>query len=703
MEISSLERALPMHEIWAEMLRPYEHGIAWISDQRGNNLASTPGLKKIPLTDFEQVWPKHKFQIDSGNLSSKNTFLDFYFGLNHELSGLFSCRKIKIENQTFFLLHKVNPQNELHLTNDQLIAEEFGIYSWQFHLESNHFFFAQEATKRFFNRTDSTIEYADFYGSLSVESLHRFSEAMESAINFGQGFRLELMLEQTSKIQWISFSCQPTHDNTNSVWLTGLIKDLQNDKKDEIQKHHLEQWLNVGLAKLEVKDADGEILANWGKNLQGPHIKIENGKRSSTIYDFRNRPKFLISAETGIPEITDYKPKPIDNSRPAPLQSSENELLNTLPQKETSEPVPDILPIDKLNKEEKCVALTQWLGQSLDVQVSAIGIFDGSRFEWKAWWKSPNRFALPIKRYAGEWLPELDWLVDVETDNQKFTDRYWWPQDMLPFQIAESFGDGWMLLAEPISTNETTVFAIKTNDPECIKEKTQHVLKSLDLLKDAPVLPKVATLDELHAELARKDMLIKEMNHRAKNNLALAASLVKMEAGFSDDINSNHILKQTQKRLETLASIHELMYLSPNESGSVDIKEYLKQLTDGLLSSFGNPDIRMELHVDSVKISMKVANTIGLLVNELISNAFKHAFSLGNPGILKIDFLEKGETYKLRVCDNGPGFKPDHKSTTSLGNILIDEFVKQLHGTMDIDTTLGTTYLISFKKSIIDA
>lgn len=703
MKISSLERTTPLQEIWAELLRPYEHGMAWIFDHRGKSLASTPCLKKIPEADFERVWPKHRFQIESGALSPKNTFLDFYFGLNHGLSGLFSCRKIQIENQVFFLLHKVNPQNELHLTNDQLIAEEFGIFSWQFHLESNRFFFSPEASKRFFNRLDSTIEYPDFYGSLSAESLHRFSEAMESAINFGKGFRLELMLEQTSKIQWISFSCQQTRDNSNSAWLTGLIRDLQSDKKDEIQKHNLDQWLNVGLARLEVKNADGEILADWGRNLKGPNIKIENGKRNSTIYDFRNRPKFLITAETGTPDTVTLKPEITEKVTRSNLQTDNSELLKVLPSQEKSEPAPDILPIDKLNKEEKCVALTQWLGQSLDVQVSALGIFDGSRFEWKAWWKSPNRFALPVKRYSGEWLPELDWLVDVETDNQKFADRYWWPQDMLPFQISESFGEGWMLLAEPISAKETSVFAIKTNDPEGIKEKTQHVLKSLDLLKDVPVIPKVATVDELQAELARKDMLIKEMNHRAKNNLALAASLVKMEAGFSDDIHSTSILKQTQKRLETLASIHELMYLSPNVSGTVDIKEYLKQLTDGLLSSFGNPDIKMELHVDSVKINMKVANTIGLLVNELISNAFKHAFSQGKQGVLKIDFLEKGESYKLRVSDNGPGFQPNQKAPSSLGNILIDEFVKQLHGTMEIDTTLGTTYLMSFKKSIIDA
>jgi len=666
-------------------------------------LALTPAAGKIPSADIEYVWPKHKTQLEGGIKGSKNTCLEFNFGLNHGLSGLFSCHKIQIDNQAFFLFHKVNPQVELQISNDQLIAEEYGIYFWHFHLESNRFFFSPEASKRFFGRLDSAIDYEDFYASLTAESLHRFSEAMESAINFGKGYRLELMIEQPTKVQWISFSCQKTVDISNSQWLTGLIKDLQTDKQNETKRHNIDQWLNVGLANLEVHNEEGEIIAQWGKNLTGPRIKIESGKRTSKILDFRNKPKFSIIAETGIEEIvTDITQPETIEKLPEQLDKSESKegIKSDIEQEEK---VHSVLPIDKLTKEEKCVALTQWLGQSLDVQISALGIFDGSRFEWKAWWKSPNRFALPVKRYSGEWLPELDWLVDVESDNQKFTDRYWWPQDMLPFQISESFGEGWMVLAEPISSKETTVFAIKTDDPEGIKEKTQHVLKSLGILRDSPIMPRIATVDELKAELARKDMLIKEMNHRAKNNLALAASLVKMQVGYTENAETSRILKQTQKRLETLASIHELMYVSPDATGTIDVKDYLTQLTNGLLSSFGNPHIKLELNVDHAKLDMKVVNTIGLLVNELISNTFKHAFTQDKQGVLKIDFLDKGTTFKLRVSDNGPGINASNQNKSSLGNVLIDEFVKQLHGSMEIDTSFGTTYLISLKKSILES
>lgn len=678
-------------------LNPFADKLAWICLPNGQFLSGTKACDKIHREDLDIGLTKHKAQTDKLANGAEQVYLDLRLGLNHPVNGLFSCRKIQLHNQAYFLLVKVNPQNDLRITRDQLIAEEFGIYAWHYHLESGRFFFSPEGSKKFFRRLDPQLEYADFYSALAPESLQKFSEAMEAAINFQTSFRLELMLDKVPHYQWISFSCHVTEDGSNSPWLTGLIRDLETDRTENQRKLQLEQWLRVGVANMEVKNQDGEILAQWGAALKSPHIVVEGSQRKATIFDFRNRPKFEITTDIG--ESTSVQ----SNIQPVQKEDSKIDPVAPKPLPKVAGEADATLPIDRLNKDEKCVALTQWLGQSLDVQVSALGIFDGSRFEWKAWWKSPNRFALPVKKYKGEWLPELDWLVEVESDNQKYTERHWWPQDLLPFQISESFGDGWMVLAEPISQKETTVFAIKTSDPEAIKEKTQHVLKSLDLLKDAPVLPSPDTIDNLKAEIAKKDMLIREMNHRAKNNLALAASLVKMEAGYSEDDQASKVLRQTQKRLETLASIHELMYMSPDTRGSVNMKEYLGQIAKGLVLSFGNPDLKLELHIDPVLLDMKTANTIGLLVNELISNSFKHAFRKDTPGILKVDFLDKEGFYKLRVSDNGPGISPDNQPKNSLGHLLIDEFVKQLQGTMEIISSPGTSYLISIKKSIIDA
>jgi len=210
------------------------------------------------------------------------------------------------------------------------------------------------------------------------------------------------------------------------------------------------------------------------------------------------------------------------------------------------------------------------------------------------------------------------------------------------------------------------------------------------------------SIEKLKTEIVRREMLLKELNHRAKNNLALAAGMIKMQASYSEDKNTRQFLKQTQKRLETLATLHELMYLSPGTDGSVEIQTYLSELVTGLQSSFGNPEISLEIKVDSASINMRFANTIGLLVNEIVSNSFKHAFLPGKLGLLKVDFLSKGDYFKLRISDNGPGFEPAaNTENTSLGNILIDEFVKQLNAEIEVNRNPGTTYLISIKKSNI--
>jgi two-component sensor histidine kinase len=97
----------------------------------------------------------------------------------------------------------------------------------------------------------------------------------------------------------------------------------------------------------------------------------------------------------------------------------------------------------------------------------------------------------------------------------------------------------------------------------------------------------------------------------------------------------------------------------------------------------------------------RFATTIGLLVNEIVSNAYKHAFHQRSEGCLRIDFVSKGEYIKLRISDDGPGQSKENNQKESLGHILIEEFAQQLGAEMEISRNSGTTYLISFKKSNI--
>jgi len=675
-----------LHNNLHELVSLFEPCSVWILNEEGKMVAATESAKKINPDFFLSKTSKHNIQTQFQDSKGIKTLFKSSMGLKDGITGLFSASKIDISGQKFSIIKPVNPATELQITPQSLIETEFGIYTWHFHLEANLFFFSEEASFKFLGKRIKNIDYQDFYTSLSIESLDRFSVAMENAINLGKAFELELLIENPAGNNWVKFICKSTLDSENGQWLTGLIKDYTKEKKEDREKHNLNLWMNSGLPPIEVKNTDGETIANWGKNQASRGTSFENGKRSSVIYDFRNKQKFTVVSDIQSPEP----------EKPNTTQDHKPEVK--IPESETFD-FENFVPDSLLSKNEQCIALTKYLGLSLDAKVSALGIFDGSHFEWKAWWKSPNKYATQVKRYGGEWLPELDWLVDVESENQKFPERYWWPQDMLPFEISKSFGDGWMLIAEPISKNETSVFAIQTNAPELIKKRTSVVLQSLDSLKVNGSPQKVENqLEKLQAELAHKDFLIKEMNHRAKNNLAIAASLVKMEAGFSNDPDALFSLKQTQKRLETLASIHELMYKTSNPNESVDIRTYLTQLIEGLVLSFGNQDIELQLQIDSLEIPMKQASTIGLLVNELVSNAFKYAFSATKKGILKVDFLQKGEMLKLRVSDNGPGIQINDKSKESLGKILIEEFVKQLQGNLEVDNSNGTTFFISFKK-----
>ena len=648
-------------------------------------VAGTESAKKIsPLFSLPKA-SKHNVQRPFQDFTGTKTVFKYSIGLKDEISGLFSASKIDISGRNYSIIKPVNPFTELQITPQSLVEAEFGIFAWHFHLESNVFFFSEDASLKFLGKKIKNIDYQDFYSVLSIESLVRFSQAMENAINIGSPFELELLIEQPVGNKWVKFICKSTFDNDNGHWLTGLIKDINKEKIEIQEKQNLNLWMNSGLNQMEVKNPEGITIASWGNNKFGREPGLENGKRISTIFDFRNRPKFTVVA---------------DHQWPGEEKLNTNTALtiNEIKPEFQVEDLPAFHPEANFSKDEKCIAVTKHLGLSLNVKTSALGIFDGSHFEWKAWWKSPNQYAMPVTKYGGEWVPELDWLVDVESENQKFPERYWWPQEMLPFTISKSFGEGWMLIAEPISKNETSFFAIQTNSPESIKMQTNLVLQCLDSLKIGTIFKKEDTeIEKLKGEIALKDILIKEINHRAKNNLALAASLVKMEAGFSQDSGALFTLKQTQKRLETLASLHELMYKNPLSNERVDIGVYLTQLIEGLVLSFGNKDIALELKIDSVKVPIKQASTIGLLVNELVSNAFKYALHLPKKGLLKVDFLQKGEMLKLRVCDNGPGIPKGQKFEDSLGKILIEEFVKQLQGHLEIDNSNGTTYLISFK------
>jgi two-component sensor histidine kinase len=562
-----------------------------------------------------------------------------------------------------------------------LMAKELGIFSWQYLPEENHLRLDKEAMD-ILGAFGSRLSMEDFMQVLSPESLGRFTSAVENALNFGSPFSLEVLAETSPEYRWLQITGRKTENPDSSISLEGFIRDISQEKQEKSRLEKLESWIHAGLGHFRVSDASGEILAQFGSLPAGKYFEEGPGKRTVELVDFRNQLKYRIEAETG----TTAGRISHTNSEAQEPEPTENELNKSL------------------SRDEQIIALTRTLGVKTDSQVSAMGIFDGSRFEWKAWWKNPSGTAVPAGKYGGEWLPDLSWLLEMETENQQEEARYWWPQDLLPFPIADDYGKGWMLLTDRLGSGETGLLALRSKSPDALLPKKDEVLHLLRYLQDMPgkSIPSTDSEEKLREEIKRKEILLKELNHRAKNNLALAAGLVKMQAGYADNRETSMLLKLTQKRLETLASIHELMYLNPLDTGEVEIQDYLHKLVFGLQNALGHPGIKLEMQIDPANIGARYATTIGLLVNELVANAFKYAFQEDKEGLLRIDFLNKEAYFKLRVSDDGPGFDSSKEKTgESLGRVLIEEFVRQLGADMELSHKPGTTYLISIKKSNI--
>lgn len=653
---------------------------AWITDTDGNIFkANERAVKNFNAPPFQEILSKHKTKIDSSFPNSLELELIWKTSLQEKSTFLLSGSKIQIQSVAYYLFIDLNPETTSPNHTVLLDASELGIFSWKYFPADGKFYLPDSAWKELMGIHTQSPGYEDFYSCFSAESLQKFSLQMENAINFGQSFSGEFMIDLPAGYSWIFLACKKEENAQGSWFLSGYLKDLGPEKIKEAEWAQMQQWLSAGLADFKIENAGGDVLRHWKGHSAGPNIFFEGNQRITHLVDFRNNLKYKIHASLGqvAPPIPVEKEKGQGERREA-IQESATGPQNLL----------------RGNRDQKFVTVNQWLGQSLDAKVSAMGVFNGRDFEWKAWWKSPVRYELPVDMPLEDWRPPLTWLSEVERDKE--SQSIWWPQDMLPFSIENQFGEGWMLLTDTISEKETTLFAIQSDDPASIREKTRHVLKGISLLKkEEAKAPPTNELDRLKQQLAEKELLIKELNHRAKNNLSIASGLLKLQTGYAEDPESVLVLKQTQKRLETLAGLHEHLYHTGNQQGLVDMQEFLTKIVQSLIDGFSNGTVELEMHLDQVMLDSKIANTIGLLVNELISNSFKYAFSQVPKGLLKVDFHQKGDTLKLRVSDNGPGLKGDKKEG-SLGELLISEFVAQLKGQMEIVSPPGTTYLITF-------
>lgn len=207
---------------------------------------------------------------------------------------------------------------------------------------------------------------------------------------------------------------------------------------------------------------------------------------------------------------------------------------------------------------------------------------------------------------------------------------------------------------------------------------------------------------EIKTSLAEKEILLKEIHHRVKNNLMIIYSLLNLQAGYLEDEKSREIFKESQSRARSMALIHERLYLS-TDLKLIDFGDYLQTLSAELLHTYATQKeiIELEMNVENIKMDINHAIPLGLISNELITNCFKHAFPNGRNGKVQIDLRKNGGLCEMIVRDNGVGFPEeiDFRNTNSLGLQMINSLTKQIDGSIDLDNNPGTEFKITFKDS----
>ena len=248
---------------------------------------------------------------------------------------------------------------------------------------------------------------------------------------------------------------------------------------------------------------------------------------------------------------------------------------------------------------------------------------------------------------------------------------------------------------------------IKLQETELSQQKTRFLiilLIAIFLFLFLGVLYRTYQLNKkknalLEKQNKEKEFLLKEIHHRVKNNLETVSSLLALQSAQLSDDNAVDAMQESQSRVQSMSMIHQKLYQGTNLS-TIEMKDYFNNLGDYVLDSFSKEEeVEIHYHMNELELDVDTAIPLGLIVNELLSNAMKYAFEGRDVG--RIDMLlhkTSSNELHLEVKDNGVGYKSNGESKgTGFGMQLVDLLCRQLQGQMKLEQHHGTSFIFDFK------
>lgn len=232
-----------------------------------------------------------------------------------------------------------------------------------------------------------------------------------------------------------------------------------------------------------------------------------------------------------------------------------------------------------------------------------------------------------------------------------------------------------------------------------ITDEEGNVKGSVHVARD--ISKRIEMENELKKALEDKDVLMKEIHHRVKNNLMIMSSLLNLQSQYIEDEKTLTVFQDSQNRAKTMAMIHQKLYQS-TDLKNIDFGDYIRNLTTELYQSmvmvFDN--IKLEFNVEDIKVDLNMVVPLGLIVNELVTNSIKHAFPGDKYGTITLELYRKDKNIVLKVSDDGVGLPKnlDYKNADSLGLKLVNTLIRQINGELTVDKGQGAAFTLTFKE-----
>jgi two-component sensor histidine kinase len=228
-----------------------------------------------------------------------------------------------------------------------------------------------------------------------------------------------------------------------------------------------------------------------------------------------------------------------------------------------------------------------------------------------------------------------------------------------------------------------------------VKDGQGRIIGASKIARD--ISQSVRQREALEASLKEKEVLLREIHHRVKNNLQVVSSLLSLQSGYVEDPRLRDMLQDSQNRIKSMSLVHEKLYQA-GDLAQVNLADYLASLIEHFRLLYANKAIRYDVATDPVMLSIDVAIPCALTAQELVTNALKHAFPGDRPGLIRVRLRRADGDGVLSIMDDGIGLPAgiDAQRAGSLGLALVRDLVQQVRGTAAMDRSGGTAWTITF-------